>query len=371
MNHSVLSLADCGKIDKRHAVPRHYQISQLLRKALRGARKGDKLPPEKAMAETFQVALLTLRRALDDLVRDGIIEKTWGRGIYVRNPPAPEKNLSRRVGITVLPGAEFINHPAQIELMRGIYETLDKNDYRLELVVITPEMIRSGNYSRIKRSGELSGLIVTLQQIAGKDLANIRRQAPHSVLLNRFDHDDAVNFDYKSEASRLTRYLLDLGHRRIALLNGPDYSGISKAVEDGHRAAMTAARIPEHELQIKSCSCCATDDGFRLTQTVCNTKERPSALIMADDIMALGAFDALRKMGLRCPEDVSVASFNDFPLASVATPRLTTVHIPFYHLGRAMAVRILDLIRGRQCRQKVIIKGKMMVRQSTGKLTQE
>ena len=367
MNHSVISLSGCGRIDKLHALPRHYQINQMLRKALQGGRRGDKLPPEKEMAKTFQVALLTLRRSLDDLVKEGIIEKKWGRGIFVKRPPAPEESLSRRIGITVLQDNEFINHPAQVELIRGICGLLDKHDYRLELVVITPDMIRSGDYSRIRRSGDLSGLIITLQQVPEKDLDNLRRQAPFSVLLNRFDHADTVMFDYRAAASSLTQYLLELGHRRIALLNGPDYSGISKAVEAGHTAAMTAARIPEHELQIKSCSCCTSGDGARLTQTVCNTKERPSALIMADDIMALGALDALRKIGLRCPEDVSVASFNDFQLAGAINPQLTTIRVPFYELGKRLADRILELINGKQTHQKLVIKGKLIVRQSAGK----
>jgi len=368
MNHSVITLSGCGVVDKRQAVPRHYQINQILRKVLRGARKGDRLPPEKEMAKTFQVALLTLRRSLDDLVKEGLVEKKWGRGIFVKRPPAPEKNLSRRIGMTVLQGRDFIRHPATVETVRGICDILDQHGYRLELVVITPEMIRGGDYSGIKRSGDLLGLIVTLMQIPENDLANIRRQAPYSVLFGRGDHEDAVMVDYRAAISSLMEYFLNLGHRRIALLNGPDYSEISKTVADGYVAAMTAAHIPGRELQIKSGPYTA-DAGFRMAQAVCKIKEHPTALIMGDDFMALGALDALRKMGLRCPEDVSVASFNDLPFAATTTPPLTTVRLPLYNLGRVMAARILDLINGKQTREKIVIKGKLIVRQSTGKPT--
>lgn len=363
MNHHVIALSGCETVDKRLAIPRHYQINQILRKAMRGARKGDRLPSEKEMAKTFQVALLTVRRALEDLVKKGIIEKKWGRGIYVKKPLPPEKNIGGRIGMTVLRG--LINHPATIEIVRGISETLDQYGYRLELVVISPAMIRSGDYSGIKRSGDLSGLIIALQEIPGKNLANICRQAPHSVLYNRFDHENTVMFDFRSAASLLTQHLLDLGHRRITLLNGPDCSEISRAVSEGYLEAMNAAHISKRELRIKYGSY-TSSDGSRLAKTVCGLKDPPTALITGDDFMALGALEALRELGLRCPEDVSVASFNNFPFTGATRPPLTTVHVPFYNLGRAMAVRILDLIKGRQIFRKEVIKGRLIIRQSTG-----
>ncbi|MDD5484403.1 MAG: GntR family transcriptional regulator [Kiritimatiellae bacterium] len=366
MKQPFLLLAGCGKVDKQRAVPRHYQIGQILRKVLRGARRGDRLPPEREMAKTFQVSPLTLRRALEDLVNEGVLEKVWGRGTYVRKRLAPEKDAARRIGMTVLPNPEFINHPAQTEFMRGICNVLNQHACRLELALVTPEMIRSGDYSGISRAGELSGLIVTLQQVPGKDLDNISRQAAYSVLCNRFDRADTVMFDYKSASVLLTRHLVELGHRRIALLNGPDYSEVSNAVREGYAAVMSDAGVPEYERQIKS-SYYTAEEGFRLAQAVCEAKKRPTALIMGDDTMAWGALEALRAMGLKCPEQVSVVSFGDFPLARAAVPPLTAVQTLFYEMGRALAAKILEKINGKAARQKVVIKGKLIVRQSTCK----
>ncbi|MDD5484306.1 MAG: GntR family transcriptional regulator [Kiritimatiellae bacterium] len=367
MNEHALSLANCGKINKNHAIPRYYQVNQILRKIIAGARKGDRLPTEKEMAKTFQVALLTLRRSLDDLVAQGIIEKKWGRGIFVKKPPAPERTLFGRIGMTVLQGNEFVNHPAQIELIRGICEILDKHDYRLELVVITPEMIRKGDYSGITRAGVLSGLIVTLQQIPEKDIAALRRQAPCSVLCNRFDHEDTVMFDYRAAMSSLTRYLLQLGHRRITLLNGPDYSGVSRVVAGEYEAAMAAARIPDGETLVLRAVRYSSEEGARLCRAAFGKKKHPTALIAADNFMAMGALDTLKKMGLRCPRDVSLAAFNDFPQLAAAEPPLTTVRQPFYEIGKELAGRILGMISGRQFHQKIVIRGKLIIRQSAAR----
>lgn len=146
-------------------------------------------------------------------------------------------------------------------------------------------------------------------------------------------------FDNRGGARRLTEHLLSLGHRRIGYVTGPLDRSTTRHRLEGHRAALTA-----RGLAAGSAPDGGTDplvvpggydraSGYDAAQELLRRDAGITAIVAANDTVALGVCAALRDRGLRVPDDVSVAGFDDLPFSADASPALTTVRIPLQEAG--------------------------------------
>lgn len=136
-----------------------------------------------------------------------------------------------------------------------------------------------------------------------------------------------------------TEHLLALGHRRIGCIAGPSMINSSAARVVGYRQALEAAGLPVDEQLIVSGDF-LHESGYRACHALLSLTERPSALFVCNDLMAVGALYAAHEAGLQVPRDLSVIGFDDIPLASFTLPRLTTIAQPARQLGER-AVELL------------------------------
>lgn len=144
-----------------------------------------------------------------------------------------------------------------------------------------------------------------------------------------------------------TRHLLDLGHRRIGMVAGPDRMLCSRARVNGYRAALESAGVPLDPalVRVGEFSHAA---GYAEGRKLLRARRRPTAIVAGDDLQALGVYEAARELGLRIPDDLSVVGFDDLELAQWVGPPLTTVHQPLAEMAAAAARIVVDLARGRQ-----------------------
>lgn len=142
-----------------------------------------------------------------------------------------------------------------------------------------------------------------------------------------------------------TRHLLDLGHRRIAMVAGPDRVLCCRARLDGYRAAMEATGVPVTADLIAHADL-TREAGRAAALTLLDRPDRPTAIFASNDLQALGVYSAARALGLRIPADLSVVGFDDLPLAAVVDPPLTTIHQPLTEMAAAATELALALGRG-------------------------
>ncbi|MFF6777689.1 LacI family DNA-binding transcriptional regulator [Streptomyces sp. NPDC012637] len=137
-------------------------------------------------------------------------------------------------------------------------------------------------------------------------------------------------FDNRTGARRLTEHLLALGHRRIGYVAGPENRTTTRHRLEGHRAALAAAGVAEgptaHGRYDRA-------SGYEATAELLDRDPDLTAVVAANDTVALGVCAALRDRGLSIPGDVSVAGFDDLPFAIDAVPPLTTVRLPLHEAG--------------------------------------
>ncbi len=142
-----------------------------------------------------------------------------------------------------------------------------------------------------------------------------------------------------------TRHLIDLGHRRIAAITGPEDMMCSHARIDGFRSAMTAAGIPIEGDWVRYGDF-TTTGGQRHGRDLLERDDRPTAIFAGSDLQALGVLEAVRALGLRVPEDLSLVGYDDIPLTQWVSPRLTTVRQPLRRMAEEATRLVLRMSQG-------------------------
>ncbi|HEX3750039.1 MAG TPA: substrate-binding domain-containing protein [Streptosporangiaceae bacterium] len=161
-----------------------------------------------------------------------------------------------------------------------------------------------------------------------------------------------------------TRHLIELGHRRIAIIGGPEHLWSSRARLAGYRAALEAAGLPTAGELIRRDDFC-TEGGRRQARELLAMAQPPTAIVAGNDPQAFGVLQALGERGLRAPDDLSVVGFDDVPVASWATPALTTVRQPLAAMA-ATAFRMLHGRPGAGEPHHIELATTLVIRESTG-----
>ncbi|NES13817.1 MULTISPECIES: LacI family DNA-binding transcriptional regulator [Micromonospora] len=163
---------------------------------------------------------------------------------------------------------------------------------------------------------------------------------------------------------RATEYLLGLGHRRIGFIAGPPQLMCSRARLDGYRAALEAAGLGVDDRLI----CQGNfyhEAGFAGGNHLLGMADPATAIIASSDQMALGVYEAVRRRGLRVPDDVSVVGFDDLPEVRWCSPPLTTVRQPLAEMGMLAARTVLRLAQGERIESpRVELATELVVRDS-------
>jgi LacI family transcriptional regulator len=165
-----------------------------------------------------------------------------------------------------------------------------------------------------------------------------------------------------------TEHLLELGHERIAVISGPGHLLCSRARVDGFRAALSARNLrpPRSHVRFAEFDQAA---GLAEATALLGGNAPPSAIFCASDMIALGAYEAAHRLGLRVPEEVSIVGFDDLPLAAWVQPNLTTVRQPLAEMATLATRMVGQLIDGtRPDALQVEVATRLIVRDSTAPL---
>ena len=155
-----------------------------------------------------------------------------------------------------------------------------------------------------------------------------------------------VGVDNHKAADTATRYLLSLGHRKIAIITGDASTGTSVDRLHGFFSAMRSAKIRPDRSLIHTGHNDMESGHFHAMQLLTGV-QRPTAIFCTNNLMALGALAAIQEVGLACPEEVSLLGFDDFYWATLLRPRLTVVRQPAREIGMIAARMLIDHIEGR------------------------
>jgi LacI family transcriptional regulator len=263
-----------------------------------------------------------------------------------------------------------IANPFWPEVVRGIEDRAHAHGYTVLLASSDDERERETLYLRLFLSKRVDGVIVT--KTAGALDADVARRLRHTgipvVQLMRTTsalRGDKVLVDDAGGSYEAVAHLLRLGRRRIAMINGITRVSTAAARLRGYRAALKDARRP-YDASLVAQGEFRVDPGYDAAVRL--LKRRPDAFFVANYLMTVGLMRALRQYQLRCPEDVAIVTCDDYAWMDAFHPRLTTVNLPKYELGRAGADALLERLsgEGRPRSRTIVLRTSLCLRESCG-----
>ncbi len=242
-----------------------------------------------------------------------------------------------------------IENPFFAGAARGIADVLEADGYTLLLANSDEDLGRERRAVEALRARQVDGLaVVPSSGDDGAHLAAILREGRPVVLLDRPIAGlaaDAVLVDNRAGAERAVGHLAALGHRRIGIVS--DSPGIASTGEriDGYRDALTQAGAT-HDDALVSLGGSSIEEGHRAARRLLERPDRPSALFTVNNFMTAGALGAIRELGLRIPDEIALVGFDDLDWTTLVDPPITVVAQPVAELGRTVAERLLERLRG-------------------------
>ncbi len=322
-------------------------------------------PSSKSVAAELGVSVATISRVLTrpDLVnrqtRDRVLQGIERLGY---RPNLIARDLRRgetRTALVVVPklSAFFL------EILRGTEQAAEEIGFAVLMGNTKGDLRRSVTYFDQVASRRADGIILLTGVLPpGMDTAPARLP-PLVVAAESLKESSlpTVGIDHVGGAEDAVRYLINLGHKRIAHIAGPDHVMSSRARTNGYRRALRSARVAVDESLIQRGDF-SVESGEKMVRVLMQQKPTPTAVFCANDEMAIGAIRALKALDLSVPHDVSVVGFDDQEVAELYDPPLSTVHIPRFDIGYQSMMMLRDIVTPQRTVRSTVLATRLIVR---------
>jgi LacI family transcriptional regulator len=263
---------------------------------------------------------------------------------YTPNPVAQSLKAGRSRLISVVIGS--MQNPWFGDLMASVEEAARKHQHLVTLSETGMDLARERAIIDALTGQRVGGIIISPHLPTAEHLQFL---ASLKTPLVAIDHKieglnaDFVGIDNELAMSMLTEHLLRLGHRRIAHIAGRSGLWTSEQRKKGFRATLASSGIDPDESLIVDGQY-SGEVAYDQTMRLLTRADRPTAIVAANNLMALGALQAINDLSFNCPEDISLASIDSVPWGSVIHPQLTVVVQPIAEIGHAATTFLLDRI---------------------------
>lgn len=329
----------------------------------------------KDIAEVVGKSVAAVSRALNDY--EDISEETR---VYIKrvaqemgyapNPMAQrlQKQTTDTLGLILPVFSPKDFDPYFSELLAGIANEAAEHGFDLLVSTATPGQAEKNAYRRLIQSRRVDGMIVARPRWEDERLELLAKKQFPFVVIGESEVPDNIPSIYEDSAKGarlLVEHLIEQGHDKIALVNAPNDLVFASNYFAGFRQAMTGANLAINEDFLDS-SELTQKDGYRAGQTLLSRPDIPSAVITADDLVALGVMAAAQDQGFEIGNDLVVTGYGDILLAEYSQPPLTTVHRPTYTLGQRACRMLIAGLRGEALAERhVVLEPSLVIRQSS------
>ena len=316
----------------------------------------------------------TVSRALNEETRALVNEETARRVLeaaaklgYQPNPIARGLKTNRSYTIGVL--IPDLTNPLFPPILRGIEDRLETAGYTPLIANTDNDPERELLDSQTMRARQVDGIIAATARRDHRLHDALLEADIELVLVNRRQAElpvSSATADDRMGMGLAVEHLLSLGHTRVAHLGGPlDYSTGLDRYEGFHQTMRAAGLEVDPELVLVA-EAFTESEGARLCGQLMDRGREFTAVVAANDLLALGCYDVFGERAVSCPDEISVVGFNDMPFADRFQPPLTTIHIPHYEIGKAAAELMLERLQdGDSSPRNIRLEPRLVVRGST------
>lgn len=250
--------------------------------------------------------------------------------------------------------------------LAGVEATLAARDCNLVLRLVHEGPEEHAAYERLMRSRTVDGFLLTDLRHQDERPRQLSRLGAPAVALGRPRSDGTCSwvwFDDRRGVCDGVEHLLELGHRRIAHVSGPLTYVHARARAAAWQMALRRQDVADHLLHEADLT---PESGAAATKRLLDVDDPPTAIVYANDLMALSGMGVLADLDIDVPGDVSILGFDDIPLAAYSWPPLSTIHTDVEAWGAAAAAELLDAIELGTTRRRRLPPATLILRGSTG-----
>ncbi len=325
------------------------------------------------VAKKAQVSISTVSRVLNGTAFvNGEVKKRVEEAIqelaYQPSPAARSLrvNRSRIIGLLI----SDIQNPFFMSLIQGVEDEAHRNGYSLLLCNSNEDSNKEQQYLEVLCAERVAGaIIVPTRERLEAGIDNFHKRNIPLVAVDRRIKDnsvDAVLVDNILGAREAVAHLINNGYRRIGVIVGPKTITTGRERLEGYRQALQEAGIPYDPLLTRS-GTFRKESGQQLAQELLAITPAIDALFVGNNLMAMGALDAIHVRNLRVPENIAFVGYDELPWVAPGFVSLTTIAQPVYELGSTAALRLFQRLQktAPQSRQEVILSPKLTIRDSS------
>jgi LacI family transcriptional regulator len=294
----------------------------------------------------------TVSRALNPETRLLVSDETADRILAAADslgyrPNTVARSLRTRRSSTVGVLIPDLNNPLFPPIVRGIEDRLAADGYVALIGNTDADEERERLVFELMRDRHVDGFVFATARLRSPLLAEAEAARIPCVLVNRYAAGygfPAVSVNNEAGIAQVVAHLASLGHRRIGHVAGPQDISTGLTRYRGFVAAMSAHALPVDPALVAHARAYSIDEGDRCCSELIRSEGGCTAIVAANDMLAVGCYAALEAAGLSCPKDISIVGFNDMPFIDRLTPPLTSVSFAHYDVGTEAGRLILEQI---------------------------
>lgn len=361
-------------IDLKKPSPLYQQIVDDIKTQIRSGalHQDESVGSHKDLSENYGVSLITVKKALNELINLKYLYSRVGKGTYVSSS-IEEIDFSTDITIGLV--LRDLNSP----FFARIVESVEKyaSEIGCNLLISTSSNSREKENQQIEKYLKLgvSGLILTsiTNDTHASKLVRDLHEDNFPYVVVAYSEDKNINYigvNHEQGAFIATEHLIKLGYKRIGYINSEEGYKLGEVRKKGFLRALEQYEYTFNEdfhyRLVQRGGWRDYESGYDIAQYFINQTNRPDAVFAYNDLAALGFEKGVMENGLLVPDDVAIVGFDNIKRGVVAPVPLTTIHQPVNEVGRLAIKMILKKIRGEVVKNQIILNPELVIRESCG-----
>lgn len=321
------------------------------------------------VAQKAGVSVATISRVINN--RDAVSEKTRMKVERVikelnYHPSILGRNLRTSESRLLLVLIPSISNPFYTEIINGIEEAAISQKYNILLSTTESQPERQSIYLDLVKNQLVDGVISMDPTVNQGQLMELSEAHPvvQCSEYNKTGDVSYVTIDSELAAYQAVKYLIKIGHKKIALINSEEKFLYARERRQGYEKAMKEFGLPIDSNWIYNTEDLVFEYGQLAMRSILDHDDRPTAVFAVSDILAIGALKEINSSGLEVPKDIALVGFDNISFSNMTHPTLTTISQPMYRMGWQVANMLINKIQDKEVKS-IILEHELIIREST------
>ncbi len=367
-----------GPITPENPAPLYEQIEEDIKRkiASQELKVRDRIGTQEELAIAYNVSMITVKRAIANLIKEGVLYSRVGLGTFVAEQRKRKLSSSRHriIGLVL----RDLKHPYFSMIVHSVEERASQLGFTILLSSSSGDLEREEFQINHFRELGAEGLIIASLSLEYKASAPIQKihEENFPYVMVSYIHDPEywyVGSDHEFGGFIATDHLIKTGYRSIGYVHVSPGNLLSEIRKNGYSRALIENGLPftsEFIFHAGEGKADAMMDrfqlGYKFGKKFVQLSHRPDALVFYNDMLAIGFMQAAAEQGMKTPDDVAVVGYDDTPVAQYTAVPLTTIHQPADKIGYSAVETIEKRIGKNDVANRTIFKPSLVVRESSG-----